>query len=158
MAELDKSGTTISDVGATSSHSNSAITGTGFWLLTLLDALLMCGGAWGVVAKQANAPFCTACDTWHGVELTVSRLHPNQAPEAARLASEGKFAELGGLRNAGATQKSYCDVLLTKCPGCATGNLSVKRALNNQIKTLWSGAVSPPQVKELEAVRAQWLQ
>jgi len=124
----EKEGTTISDVGASSSSiHNSAITGTGFWLLTALDALLMCGAAAGLGLKQAGSPFCVPCDSWYGIERTVSRLHPNQSDEAAKLASSGQWAGLGGLRSGGATTKSHCDILLSKCPGCANGHLSVKR-------------------------------
>jgi len=154
-----KEGTTIHDVGSSaSSSSNSAITGTGFWLMTALDALLMCGAAAGIGLIQANSPFCVPCDSWYGIERTVSRLHPNQSDEAAKLASSGQWAGLGGLRSAGATAKSHCDILLSRCPGCANGYLSVKRQVGNNIKTLWKGAVTPADTKKLEEVRAQWLQ
>ena len=155
----EKEGTTISDVGASSSSvHNSAITGTGFWLLTAFDALLMCGAAAGVGLKQASSPFCVPCDSWYGIESAVSRLHPNQSNDAAKLASSGQWAGLGGLRSAGATAKSHCDILLSKCPGCANGHLSVKRQVGNNIKTLWKGAVTPADTQKLEEVRAQWLQ
>lgn len=154
-----KEGTTISDVGSSSSSvHNSAITGTGFWLLTAFDALLMCGAAVGIGLKQAGSPFCDSCDSWYGTERTVSRLNPNQSDEAAKLAGAGQWAGLGGLRSAGATAKSHCDILLSKCPGCANGFLSVKRQVGNNIKTLWKGAVAPADTQKLEEVRAQWLQ
>jgi len=154
-----KEGTTISSAGSSSSSSsNSAITGTGFWLLTALDALLMCSAAAAFGAKQAGAPFCNGCDSWYGAERTVSRLHPSQGDEAARLASSGQWAGLGALRSGGTTNKSYCDILLSKCPGCANGNLSVKRLVGSNVKTLWKGAVAPADTQKLEAVRAQWLQ
>lgn len=152
-----KEGVSISSTHSSSSTSNSPITGTAFWVLTLADALLMCGAAVALGWSQAGAPFCVACDSWFGPQLTVSHLHPNQASEATRLAGSGEWAGLGGLRGEGATQKSHCDVLLSKCPGCSTGQLSVRRTVGNNIKTLWSGAVSPSDVKQLEDVRAQWL-
>ena len=153
-----KEGATISSTGSSSSSHNSPITGTAFWALALLDCVLMCGAATSLAWKQAGAPFCAGCDSWHGAELTVSRLHPSQADEAAKLAQSRDFAGLGGLRGSGATEKSNCDVLLTKCPGCSTGQLSVKRRLNNAVKTLWSGPVSPVETAKLQEVRAQWLQ
>lgn len=153
-----KEGATITsthDVGG-SSH-NSPITGTGFWGLALFDALIMCGTAAAVAAKQASAPFCASCDSWHGVELTVSRLHPSHADEAAKLAQARDFAGLGGLRGGVASEKSNCDILLSKCPDCQIGQLTVKRHVGNQIKTLWSGGVSPQETAKLQEVRAQWL-
>lgn len=155
----EKEGVTISHAGSSSSSaSNSAITGTGFWVLTLADAALICAAAIAIPWKQAASPFCAGCDSWHGVELTVSRLHPNQSSEAARMASAGEWAGLGNLRGEGATTKSHCDILLSKCPGCSNGNLSIKRQSGNNIKTLWKGAVAPADTRKLEEVRAQWLQ
>ncbi len=153
-----KEGATISSTGSSSSSRGSSITGLGFWGLALLDCVLMCGAATSLAWKQAGEPFCAACDSWHGVELTVSRLHPSQGEEAAKLAQGRDFAGLGGLRGTGATETSNCDVLLTKCPGCSAGQLSVKRKLNNSIKTLWNGQVSPAETAKLQEVRAQWLQ
>lgn len=154
-----KEGATITsthDVGG-SSH-NSPITGTAFWGLALFDALLMCGAAAAIAAKQASAPFCASCDSWHGGELTVSRLDPLHADEAAKLAQARDFAGLGGLRGGKATEKANCDVLLSKCPGCQTGQVTVRRHVGNAIKTLWSGQVSPTETAKLQEVRAQWLQ
>ncbi len=155
---LGRHGTTLKSSSSYSSSSHrSAITGGAFWMFTLFKALLICGGAWSVAAKQAGTPFCAACDQWHGVELTALRALPGQATQAARIAAGGDFTALSDLPTQGATEKSYCDVVYTKCPGCATGELNVKRGLNGQTSTLWSGAISPPQMAQLEAVRAAWL-
>ncbi len=158
MQAAAKQGVSISSTHSSSSTKNSPITGTAFWILTFADALFMCGAAVAVAWKQASEPFCVGCDSWHDVELTVSRLHSNQAGEVARLAASGEWAGLGTLRGEDATEKAHCDVLLSKCPGCSTGQVSVKNNLNNKAKTLWSGKVSPPDVKQLEDVRAKWLQ
>lgn len=153
-----KEGATITSTHDVSGSSrNSPITGNAFWGLALFDCLLMCGAAAAVAAKQAGSPFCAPCDSWHGVELTVSRLHPSLAPEAVKLAQARDFAGLGALRGGAANEKSNCDVLLSKCPGCSTGQLSVKRHVGNNIKTLWSGGVSPGETAKLQEVRAQWL-
>lgn len=156
LQAVAKQGMTISSHG--SSSSNAPITGTAFWVFVLADALIMCGTATAIAWGQATSPFCLGCDSWYGTEMTVSRLHLNQAGEAANMAKSGNWTGLGELRSEGATEKSYCDVLLSKCPSCSTGKLTVKSRSNNSVKTLWSNAVSPADTRKLEEVRAQWLQ
>ncbi|MBS1148903.1 MAG: hypothetical protein H6Q89_601 [Myxococcaceae bacterium] len=103
-----RNGVTITKAGHSSSSSKPTLTGVGVYALWVINFLIVCGIAVGMLVSEARKPFCEGCVGWYDathplafgagdsptVKQAVLRLEGSQYAEAARNlgASDGKSA------------------------------------------------------------------